>query len=116
MAACPSAERSTRTTLATSLRVKVASALAKTDLDLSLPLELVDDNVIVKGKCHKMQNLQEYDEEFGDDYPKSIITRRKSKHSHELDIVHPTCMLPSIKKYHQVQELTLYNFITMVIK
>ena len=115
-AACPSAERSTCTTLATLLRVKVASALAKMDLDLSLPSELVHNNVIVKGKGHKMQILQEYEAEFGANYPKSIITRRKGTHSMVPDIVHPTCMSPSIQKYYRVKELTLYNVITTVIK
>ena len=63
-----------------------------------------------------MQILQDYEAEFGADYPKSIITKRKGKHSYEPDIVTPTRMLPSIKKYYQVQELTLYNVITTVIK
>ncbi len=84
--------------LVTPLRVKVASELAKTDLDLSLPLELVDNNVIVKGKACKMQILQEYEAEFGTDHLKSIITKRTGKRSRELDVATPTCMLPSIKK------------------
>jgi hypothetical protein len=116
LADCPLIESKSITTLAPSLRVRVTSALAKTDLGLSLPSELVDNDVIVTGKKHKMQILQEYEAEFGADYPKSIITRRKGKHSHEPDIVHPTRMLPSIKKYYWVQELTLYNVITTVIK
>ncbi len=115
-AAYPTAERSTCTTLDTPLRVKVASALVKTNLDLSLPFELVNDDVIVKGKAHKMRILQEYESKFGADHPKSIITKRKGKRSCELDVVTPTRMLPSIKKYYRVQELTLYNVITTVIK
>ena len=67
-------------------------------------------------KKHKKQILQEYEAEFGADYLKSIISRRKCKHSRELDTVHPTRMLPSIRKYYQVKELTLYNVITTVIK
>jgi hypothetical protein len=115
-AACPLTQRSTLTTLAPSLRVRVASALAKTDLGLSFPSELVNDDVIVKGTKHKMQILQDYEAEFGANYPKLIITRRKGKHSHEPDIVTPTRMSPFIKKYYRVQELTLYNVITTVIK
>ena len=68
---------STCTTLATPLRVKVASALAKTDLDLSLPSELVVNDVIVKEKAHKMQILQEYKAEFRADHPK--INHHKEK-------------------------------------
>ena len=56
-AACPPTERSTVTTQAPLLRVRAASEMAKTDLGLSLPSELVDDNVIVKGKKYKMQIL-----------------------------------------------------------
>jgi hypothetical protein len=48
-AACLLPQRSTLTTLAFPLRVKVASALAKSDLCLSLPSELFEDYVIVKG-------------------------------------------------------------------
>ena len=53
-------ERSTATTKAPLLRVRVASELVKADIGLSLPSELVDNNVIVKGKKHKLQILEEY--------------------------------------------------------
>ena len=33
-----------------------------------------------------------------------------------MNTITPTCMLPSIRKYYQVKELTLYNVITLVIK
>ena len=112
----PLAQRSTSTTLEPPLRVRVASALAKSDLGLFIPSEQVDDDVIIKGTNHKMQILQDYDAEFGAHYPKSIITRKKGKHSHGPDIVTPAHMLPSITKYYRVQELTLYNVITTVIK
>jgi hypothetical protein len=115
-AACPSTQCSTLTTLVPPLTARVASALAKTNLGLSLPSEMVDDDVIITGKKHKLQILQDYEATFGAGHPKSIITRKKGKHSHEPDIVHTTRMLPSIKKYYQVQELTLYNVITTVIK
>ena len=72
------------------MRVRVASALVKSDLGLSHPSELVGDDVIIKGTKHKMQILQDYEAEFGANYPKSIITRRKGKHSHGPDIVTPT--------------------------
>ena len=54
---------------ASSLKVKVASALAKTNLNLSLPAELVDDDVIITGTKHKILILQEYKTEFGGDNP-----------------------------------------------
>ena len=112
----PPTERSTATTKAPSLRVRVASELVKADIGLSLPSELVNDNVIVKGKKHKLQILQEYEAKFGADYPHSIISKKKGMQSYEPDIVHPTRMPPSIKNYYRVTELTLYNVITTVIK
>ena len=112
----PLSQRSTSTTPEPPPRVQVASALAKTDLGLSLPLKLVDDDVIVTGTKHKMQIIQDYEAEFGADFPKSIITRKKGKHSHEPDNITPSRMSPSIKKYYWVQELTLYSVITTVIK
>jgi hypothetical protein len=98
------------------LQVKVASALAKRDADIHIPSEPAHNDVIVTGTKHKMLILQEYKEKFGGDTQKLIITRKKGKHSHELDNVTPTRMSPSIKKYYRVQELTLYNVITTVIK
>jgi hypothetical protein len=115
-AATPPTEGSTVTAQATLLRVKVASALAITDLDLTLPSALVDDDVIVKGKKQKMQILQDYEDKFGAEYPHSITTKKKGKHSCERDITLSTRMKPSIKKYYRVVELTLYNVITTVIK
>ena len=99
-AACPLTKRSMLTKPAPLLRVRVASALAKEGLGLSLPSELVDDDVIITGKKHKMQILQEYEAEFGANYPNSIITKKKGNHSHEPDMVHHTCMSPSIKKHY----------------
>ena len=93
----PTPKRSTATMTASLLRVRVASELAKADTNLSLPSELVDNNVIVKGKKHKMQILTEYEEKYGPDFPNPIITKKKCKHSCEQDIVHHTRMLPSIK-------------------
>ena len=101
--ACPFTERSRFPEPAPSLKVRVASALAKEGVALPLPTELVDDDVTITGKKHKMQILQEYEAEFGANYPNSMITKKKGKHSHEPDMVRPTPMFPSIKKYYQVQ-------------
>ena len=62
---------------ASSLKVKVTSALAKTELNLSLPAKLVDDGVIVTGTKHKICILHEYKREFGSNNPDSIVTRKK---------------------------------------
>ena len=64
------------------LKVKAASVLAKTGLNLSLTAELVDADVIVTGTKHKALILQEYKTEFGGGNPDSIVTRKKGKKSH----------------------------------
>ena len=58
-------------------RLGVASAMAIADLDVSQPAVLVGDDVIITGKKHKMTILQEYEDEFGSNHPKPIITRKK---------------------------------------
>ena len=58
-------------------RLGVASAMAIADLDVSQPAVLVGDDVIITGKKHKMAILQEYEDEFGSNHPKQIITRKK---------------------------------------
>ena len=104
----------TRAPLLTRLGVTLVMAIA--DLDVSQPAVLVGDNVIITGKKHKMQILQEYEDEFGANHPKPIITQKKGKHSLKPDTVRPTRMSPTIKKFYRVQELTIYNVITMVIR
>ena len=81
------------------LKVKVASALAKTGTNLSIPAELVNDDVIVTGTKNKALILQEYETEFGGDIPDSIVTRKKGKQSHKLINTTPTRMSLSVGKY-----------------
>ena len=57
--------------------MKLTSALDKRDLDISIPSESVDDDIIVAGTKHKMQILQDYEAEFVGDFKKSIVTRKK---------------------------------------
>ena len=67
---CLASKCSNTTASASLLKVRVASALTKMDLDLSIPSELVDDDVIVTGTKHKMLILQDYEAEFGGGIPK----------------------------------------------
>ena len=97
------------------LQMKVASALAKRDSDISFPSEPAHDDVIITGTKQKMIILQEYKGKFRGVTQKSIITRKKGKHSHETDNITPTRMLPSIKKNYWVQELTLYNVMCVCV-
>ena len=98
------------------LKVNVALALAKTNIDLPRPAELVNDNVIVTGTKHKILILHEYGREFGSNNPDSIVTRKKGKKYHNWINNTPAPMSLSVRKYYWVQELTLYNVITTVIK
>ena len=101
MAFCTTIRRSTTTASASvsQLQVKLASALAKRDLDISIRSEPVDNDIIVAGTKHKMQILQKYEDKFGGDTQTSIITKKKGKHSHDTNTITPICMLPSIKKH-----------------
>jgi len=99
-----------------SLKVKVTSARAKTNLNLSLPAELVNDGVIVTGTKHKICILQEYERESGLDNPNLNFTIKMGKQFHTWINDTPARMSPSVRKYYWVQELTIYNVITTVIK
>ena len=56
MAPCTPIRRSTTTASASvsQLQVKLASALVKSDLDISIPSEPVNDDIMVAGTKHKM--------------------------------------------------------------
>jgi hypothetical protein len=85
-------------------------ALGTRELRVALPARKLpatphnNDEIIVQGTKQKRLILQEYEETFGTDYPDSIITKKKGKHS-SIDpvrkIVH---MKPSIKKYYRAEE------------
>jgi hypothetical protein len=74
------------------------------------------DEFIVQGTKQKRRILQEYKEKFGTDYSDSIITKKKGRHSSINPDWKIVCMRPSIKEYYRVEELTIYNVITTVIK
>jgi hypothetical protein len=75
-----------------------------------------DDEIIVQGTKQKHQILQEYKDTCGTNYPDSITTKKKGRHSHINPARKIVRMKPSIKKYYRVEELTVYNVITTVIK
>ncbi len=75
-----------------------------------------DDEIIIQGTRQKRWILQEYKDTFGTNYPDSITTKKKGKHSHIDPLQKIVCMKPSKKKYYRVEELTIYNVITRVIK
>ena len=75
-----------------------------------------DDEIIIQGTRQKRWILQEYEDTFGSNYPDSIITKKKGKHSHINPLRKIVRMKPSIKKYYRVEELTIYNVVTTVIK
>jgi len=74
------------------------------------------DKMIVKGTKQKRRILQEYEEAFGTNHSDSIVTKKKGKH-YCINLDRPIiCMRLSITKYHRVEDLTIYNIITTVIK
>jgi hypothetical protein len=75
-----------------------------------------DDEIIIQGTRQKRWILQEYEDTFGSNYPDSITTKKKGKHSQIDPLRKIVRMKPSIKKYYRVEELTIYNVVTTVIK
>jgi hypothetical protein len=75
-----------------------------------------NDEIIIQGTKQKPRILQEYEEKSGTDYSDSIITKKKGKHCSIDPDRKFVRMKPSINKYYRVEELTIYNVITTVIK
>ena len=100
---------------ATTLHTKVAPVKNTVNTTPSSLTRVEDNSIIIARTKHKKRILQEYESEFGRDFLDSIVTRKKGKHSIDPIDPAPIRMKPSIKKYYQVQELKIYNIITMVI-
>jgi hypothetical protein len=85
-----------------------------------LPMPISDISLSVSGTREKKRILKEYVSKFGSSHQESIITKKKGK----LDIDEPLHfatsswkgMKPSSDKYYRVEELTIYNVITIVIR
>ncbi len=77
---------------------------------------IADDEIILQGTKHKRQILQAYKDTFGAQYTDSIVTKKKGKHSCRVPEQQIIRMRPNITKYYRVQELTIYNVITTVIR
>jgi hypothetical protein len=77
-------------------------------------------STVVSRSKEKKRILDKYVSKFGSGYQESIITKKKGKHNHKE--LFPSLssswqhMKPSMDKYYQVMELTLYNTITIVIR
>ncbi len=88
---------------------------ANFDLPSKRAPPLGEEGAIVMGSAHKKRILQEYESEFGDGIT-SIVTKKKGKTS-ITDYPPPLIrMKAAIGKYYRVQELTLYNVITTLLK
>jgi hypothetical protein len=57
----------------------------------------------------------DYQEKFGSEYPKSIVTRKKGKIFNDTSLHHAR-MRPSLDKWYRVRDLHLYNVIATIIK
>jgi hypothetical protein len=58
-----------------------------------------DDEIIIQGTKQKCRILQEYEDTFGTNYPDSITTKNKCKHSHIDPARKIVRMKPSIKNF-----------------
>ncbi len=74
-----------------------------------------NNSIIVQGTNKKKRILMAYQDEFGSEYPKLIVTRKKGKVSDDSSL-DCACMRPSLDKWYQGGDLHLYNVITTIIK
>jgi len=77
---------------------------------------IVDDEITVQGSKHKAAILQEYSATFGKAYSTPIVTEKKGKKSQCISNNNITFMRPSIGIQYRVDELSIHNVITTVIK
>ena len=110
----PSPSAATLVSIRKTLNI-AASAITAAPAKRAPPLG--DEGVIVTGARHKKLILEEYEREFGNGQD-AIVTKKKGKNN---DFDHrsapsPPRMKASILKHYRVQELTIYNVITSVIK
>jgi hypothetical protein len=98
------------------MTTKVIAALKSRDPIIQIASPDINDAVIINGTKHKKQILKEYEDKYGSQYPDSIVTQKKGKHINASNTITCVCMRPSRDKYYQVEELTVYNIITTVIK
>ncbi len=75
---------------------------------------LSNNSIILQGMREKKRILMAFQEKFGSEYPKSIVTRKKGKISHNTSLHHAR-MRPSLNKWYQVGDLHLYNVIPTII-
>ncbi len=93
----------------------VAQAAPSTPQRLPVLASLLDQ-ITIKGSKEKRRILDAYEREFGSNNPDSIITRKKGKHYYSLPLHCWNRMRPSLDKYYWVEELTLHNVMTLVLK
>jgi hypothetical protein len=79
-------------------------------------LASISDQITIKGSKEKRRILDTFEKEFGSNKPNSIITRKKGKHKYSLPLDPQNCMRPSLNKYYRVEESTLHNVMTLVLK
>jgi hypothetical protein len=86
----------------------------------SLPMPISGLSTSVSGSKEKKRILEEYLSKFGSGYQELIITKIKGKIAHNEPLQSlassQQCMKPSTHKYYRVNELMIYNVITIVIR
>ncbi len=74
-----------------------------------------NNSIIVQGTRETKCILTAYQDKFGSEYPKLIVTRKKGKIS-DNTFLHRACMRPSLDKWYQIGDSQLYDVITTIIK
>ena len=75
-----------------------------------------EDEITVQGSKHKKAILQEYSATFGEEYSTPIVTEKKGKTGQCISNKKITFMRPSIGIQYRVDELSINNVITTVMK
>ena len=75
-----------------------------------------EDEITVQGSKHKKAILKEYSATFGEEYSTPIVTEKKGKTGQCISNKKITFMRPSIGIQYRVDELSINNVITTVMK
>jgi hypothetical protein len=72
--------------------------------------------IIQLGDKEKRSILDNYQAQYGSEYPDSIVTKKKGKTYDDNFRPKRSRMRPSLDKWYRVEDLYLYNVITTIIK
>jgi hypothetical protein len=100
---------------ASDVKSKIVTLLQTSNSATASHTMLSNNSIIVQGMRKKKCILSAYQENFGSEYPESIVTRKKGKICDNTSL-HCARMRPSLDKWYQVGNLHLYNVINTIVK